>query len=166
MNPIPFFGTLGALAGHQQENQLSRTFKACFDNSARFRELVVAFAARRLDTPLPRTSQWACDVEHPVQGKLGRLDLYFRRLGGEDDFAIESKVESPLDEAQISKYRRAGIKRLLIATKYPAEVSERRLRQLGVAAFRWQDIHDLLRRHRPRSPVDRFLFSALGEYPT
>ena len=160
----PFFSTLGALASHQQENQLSRTFKACFDASESFRHLVIDFLRERVDVPLRGSDRWTCEVEQAVKGKLGRLDLHLRAHGGEDSIAIESKVESPLREEQIAKYRRGGVKRLLIVTKHPPEVSERRLRQLGVAAFRWQDIHDLLRFRRPRGPVDRFLCDSFAEY--
>jgi hypothetical protein len=164
MTATPFFSTLGALASHQQENQLSRTFKACFDSSESFRHLLLDFLRERLDVPLPRSDRWTCDVEQAVKGKMGRLDLHIRARDGDDVFAIESKVESPLREEQIAKYRKGGVKRLLIVTKHPPEVSERRLRQLGVSAFRWQDIHNLLRSRQPRSPVDRFLCGSFADF--
>ena len=126
MNQTPFFATLGALASHQQENQLSRTFKACFDASESFRHLVIDFLRGRVHIPLPRSERWACDVEQAVKGKIGRLDFHIRAHDGDDGVAIESKVESPLREDQIAKYRKGGVKRLLIVTKHPPEVSERR----------------------------------------
>lgn len=78
MTPEPFFDTLGALASHQQENQLSRTFKACFDHSAQFQSLILDFISGRLGTASPQASQWVCEVERAVKRTVGRLDLHLR----------------------------------------------------------------------------------------
>ena len=75
-------------------------------------------------------------------------------------FHLESKVESALTEAQIKKYRKKGAEYLVAVTKHPPEVSERRLRQLGAFALRWQDVHRGLLEKPASGHIDRFIQSS------
>jgi hypothetical protein len=160
----PFFETLGALASNQEENQLSRTFKACFDNSAYWRMQFGRLLAARVPRLPVVSTDWTCGVEEGIKGRIGRLDLHIRSADGKPIVALESKVESALREDQIRKYLRHGVEKIVVLTKYPPEVSDRFLRKRNVAAFRWQDIHRLLRQSKPKRHVDRFMLDAFAQY--
>ena len=49
MTDVPgFFTTLGALASRQQENQLSRSLKACLTDSTEFRRVLLRLVREKL----------------------------------------------------------------------------------------------------------------------
>jgi hypothetical protein len=161
-----FFWTLAQRAGSQQrENQLSSTFAACFTQSLWFRHVVIDVVrqASRINAPLRRTD-WVCSEQVcPPKGGRWRIDLRVSPAPPADGiptFHLESKVESPLTEEQVKRYRKKGAEYLIAVTKHPPEVSERRLRQLGAHAVRWQDIHRALNDGRPTSHVDEFIRSS------
>jgi hypothetical protein len=68
-----FFQTLGVLAGsRQRENQISRTFKACFDASPAFRSRVLELLGRTCAVPVKVGEQWEClaEIGHDAGGRL------------------------------------------------------------------------------------------------
>ena len=69
-----FFETLGALAGsRQRENQLSRTFKACFDHSHVFRTRVLALLGRTCDLKLaPQAASCSARLASPDSSSKAR----------------------------------------------------------------------------------------------
>ena len=74
-----FFGALGLLAGSgQRENQFSRTFLACFEESLFLRNQVLELlrAACRISGRLPAAEKWTCAVEVPTPWPGGgRVDI-------------------------------------------------------------------------------------------
>jgi hypothetical protein len=175
MSTHSFFAALGRLAGTgQQENQLSRTFAACFEESAHFRRQVLRLLwdACRKSGPAPEPEGWICtpEISTPVKGG-GRVDLRIARVlkSGQQGkqwpaFTLESKVESPLTDAQVRKYRSHGVEHLVAITKYRPEVSQQRLRRLGAHALRWQDVHRALRSNAAGSSVERRVATWMADY--
>ena len=127
-----FFGTLGG-GSSQRENQFSRTFKACFDQSKflRLQVLEQLFGLCRIRTRRYRDVEWDCavEVQTPVVGG-GRMDI---RLSPSDAtlpvFYIESKLGSPLTREQLRRYVKHGVTYLIAVTKsapkYPPKKCEK-----------------------------------------
>jgi len=96
----------------------------------------------------------------------GRVDLVLR---SEDRrapaFRIENKVEAPLSQAQVRRYRRDRDGSCLVAlTKYPPRPTKEWLGDHGCHAVRWQHMHRALTNTKPRNQVDRFLFTNFCSY--
>jgi hypothetical protein len=98
----------------------------------------------------------------PVGGRIGRLDIQLR--SEQETVSIESKVESPLRENQLTNYQSQGIRNLVIVTKYPPEISARTLRRRGVRTVRWQDVHERLHANTPRNSRERFICHSFAKY--
>jgi hypothetical protein len=163
-----FFWTLAQRAGTQQrENQLSSTFAACFQQSRWFQRVIITALSQacRLDKSFAGT-EWVClEQSHLPKGGRDRIDLCLTPATlGPPSFHIESKVDSPLTEAQVRRYRKKGAEYLIALTKHPPEVSELRLRQLNAYALRWQDIHRALLTSKPTGPIDRFIRSTFTTF--
>jgi hypothetical protein len=167
-----FSATFFSQLGKEKENQLSRSFATCFNTSSVFRRRIIHLlhdTCRLPDSKVP-DSAWQCvaEVRTPQAGG-GRLDLEFsvepsRKHAETPVFVIENKVEAKLTLKQLRKYKRHGVEYLIAVTKYPPDVSERQLKDEGVFALRWQDIHRHLSSQLPTTPVDRFLIRSLIEY--
>lgn len=160
-----FFETLGALAGsRQRENQLSRTFKACFDHSQVFRTRVLALLARTCDLKLSPHAEWECDAEVGHRSG-GRMDMVLRSPG-QPRLILESKVESVLALAQLKRYgpNRSRGHHLVAVTKYRPEVPRRELRRAAIRSIRWQDVHRALTNAPVTGGVDRFVAEAFTGY--
>lgn len=160
-----FFATLGALAGsRQRENQLSRTFKACFDASTVFQTRVLDLLARTCAARVKGHADWGCVAEEGNNGG-GRFDLVLR-APGQPTFVLESKVESVLTLSQLRRYRsqRQGRHHVVAVTKYRPEVPRRQLRRAGIHALRWQDIHRALTEPVVSGAVDRFITASFADY--
>ena len=120
-----FFWTLARWAGSQQrENQLSSTFAACFTQSPWFREVIIGQLCRACRIGKPRgLGSWLCsEQQHLPKGGRERIDLLLSPLPpvkGIPSFHLESKVESPLTEEQVNKYRKQGAEYLIAVTKHP-----------------------------------------------
>lgn len=164
-----FFGKLGRLAGSQQrENQFSRTFAACFNESAVFRNRTINLfwekLGHRSNPPDPEHWQCSAEVATPLGGG-GRVDLHFTHVGRSGtvlrDFYVESKVESPLTLRQVKKYRTHGVESLLVITKHRAEEP---LSGVGVCSIRWQDVHRELRKPTGARAVDKQLCEWMADY--
>lgn len=164
-----FFGQLGTLAGSQQrENQLSRAFAACFNESRAFRVAMLALFWPALGhAKAPRSPErWRCSAEiaTPIDGG-GRVDLHLTYADASgavvQDFYVESKVESPLTERQVEKYRKHGVTSLLVITKYRAPTH---VKISGVPRLRWQDVHRALHNRPGTAAVDRELCRWMLEY--
>ena len=160
-----FFQTLGALAGsRQRENQLSRTFKACFDVSPVFRARVLGLLANTCKgTKVDTGAGWEC-VAELGHNSGGRMDIVLR-CPTQPTFILESKVESILTLAQLRRYRppKHGNHYLVAVTKYRPEVPRRELRREGIHAIRWQDIHRLLTDPAVSGAVDKFITSSFAD---
>ena len=77
-----FFAELGRLAGAQRENQLSRTFAACFNESPTFRRVMLNrfWQALGRGKNAHSPSDWRCSPEvRTPEGGGGRVDFYFSR---------------------------------------------------------------------------------------
>ena len=164
------FFELGRLAGSsQRENQLSRTFAACFQESLSFRELALNVLRRvaRVPDAQGNPTEWSCtaEVATPIPGG-GRVDLRFtrRRARGDVNIHFESKVESPLTKAQLVRYQDSGVENLVVVTKYPPELTASELQQIGVPAVRWQDFHRALVTQENRKPLSRYLVHTFARY--
>lgn len=160
-----FFDTLGALAGsQQQENQLSRTFKACFEASPRFRERVLQLVARSCQVRVSAGAEWEClaEVGHHSGG---RTDLVLR-APEQPRFTLENKVESVLTLAQLRRYRpsRRRGEYLVAVTKYRPDVPKRDVCRVGACTLRWQDVHRALTAVPVSGAADRFIATAFAEY--
>jgi hypothetical protein len=167
-----FLARLGRLAGsRQRENQLSRTFAACFEESPGFRQAVLALVwrATKRRGPMPGRDGWTCAVEQSLNGpRRGRVDLHLlgpSRPGGKSDqFFIESKVESDLARSQPLKYLQAGIRPLIVITKYLPDADVRSLASDQVFFLRWQDVHRALRVTKSRHLADRQIARWMIDY--
>jgi hypothetical protein len=100
--PVHFFRTLGRLAGtRQQENQLSRTFQACFDASADFRRVVLKTIGAECGVKPNPSANWQCAIEQAGPNG-GRVDIHIScHRPDQPVFVLESKVGSPLRKAQL-----------------------------------------------------------------
>ena len=171
MADTSFLGTLGRLAGsRQQENQFSRTFLACFEQSHFFRETALVLL-HRVCHIAPRTlnpDDWSCAVEVPTPWPGGgRPDIRIRhRLGGDrhPTFYLESKLASVLTFEQLKRYRKHRVEYLVAATKNEPEVSKAKLVAGGIFVMRWQDFHRALLQRRAPTPSDRFVAASMAEY--
>ena len=166
------FGRLGALAGSsQQENQFSRTFRACFERSPFIRQQILEElrAVCRIPATTRRIDQWECAVEVPTPlAGGGRVDIRLTPVGltrgRAPTFYLESKLGSPLTLEQLWRYRKHGVAYLIAATKHPPEIGRKEIRKHGVFTVRWQDIHRRLLRERAPTSRDRFIACSLIEY--
>ena len=115
-----------------------------------------------LDSP----DSWQCSAEvaTPLEGG-GRVDLRFTRTNQSgavvQDFYVESKVESPLTLAQVEKYRKHGVKSLLVLTKYKPDEP---IIAKGVSELRWQDVHRVLQDMAGARAIDGRLCQWMAEY--
>jgi hypothetical protein len=168
MTSATFFSQLGK----EQEHQLSRTFAACFNTSPVFRHQILLLLHDTCRPPASKTpdSAWQCaaEIRTPKAGG-GRLDLTLsaepsRKSPKTPVFVIENKVGAKLNLRQLRKYKRHGVRYLIAVTKYPPDVPERQLKDEGVFALRWQDVHRHLSSHFPRTPVDRFIIKSFITY--
>jgi hypothetical protein len=165
-----FFSTLARLAGsRQQENQLSQTFRACFDASPGFRQTVLKTIARACDASVDAQANWHCATQ--IAGPQGgRLDIHLSSPDRVDQpvFVLESKVGSTLNREQLLRYRSRrddGTTHHLIAiTKHRPDVRIRVLARHKIRSLRWQDIHQALTAKRLRSSIDRFIATAFVEF--
>ena len=120
-----FFGTLATLAGSgQQENQFSRTFVACFDQSEFFQQQILEelFALCRIRSRKYTDVHWDCAVEVPTPlAGGGRIDIRLAPTGDVGAklpvFHLESKLGSPLTLDQLRRYRKKGVEYLIAVTK-------------------------------------------------
>jgi len=167
-----FFGSLGALAGTtQQENQFSRTFRVCFEQSPFVRRQVLGVlrTACRIKTDVQGIAEWNCAVEVPTPlGGGGRPAI---RLSPASEgrrrapvFYLESKLASSLTLEQLRRYRKHGVDYLIAVTKNPPEVSREDILRAGAFTVRWQDIHRQLLAEPAPAPHDRFIACSLTEY--
>ena len=163
-----FFRTLGQLAGtRQQENQLSRTFQACFSASPGFRNSVLKMLCRECQAHANVSAEWTCAVD--LAGPNGgRPDLRISSTQrGQPVFVLESKVGSKLREEQLLRYRTRKndeMTFIVAITKNRPEVAPRALRRVRVDSVRWQDIHRALNDQTVHNPVDRFIASSFVVY--
>jgi hypothetical protein len=166
-----FFGTLGHLAGTgQQENQFSRTFSACFEQSPSFKRQVLNLlrGVCKIRTTLP-PAEYECSVEvpTPLPGG-GRVDLRIGSTKATRDslplFYLESKLESPLTLEQLRRYRKHGIQYLVAVTKHPPAITRKEATKAGVFVLRWQDLHRELLRERALAHSDRFIARSMADY--
>lgn len=165
------FQTVGALAGtRQQENQLSRTFQACFNHSKASRAAVFRVLSRHayLHFSPGRIDDWACDVEVSTKDRHGRLDIRLRLRQGDPGnrhtICIESKVKAPATLEQLERYRNQRMGVVVLVTKERPEPGEGALRGAGIRHFRWQDVHDELRKPAGVKGKDRFICDQFRQY--
>jgi hypothetical protein len=164
-----FFETLGHLAGSRhEENQISRTFKACFGASTMFRQVILDLLAQECGVAVTamRRFDWRCTTEEPVAN--GRLDI---RVRADDprspEFILESKVGYKLTMRQLRHYRKHPGTRttfLIAITKNRPDIPKRQLDHAGIQAIRWQDVHRVMIGLAQGSPVDRFIARSFAEY--
>ena len=114
-----FFSIVGHLAQRRhKEDQLSNTFRACFDHSRLFRSTVLRqlLTICGLPNKLVDSEEWACQTQFTeVFGKKNpdvcRYDIELLNGSGGNanipgHFRLESKVETPLSESQLRRYKR------------------------------------------------------------
>ena len=167
-----FFGTLGTLTGPaQQENQFSRTFLACFEQSLFLRSQILEElrAVCGIRTTLPNADQWDCALEVPTPlAGGGRIDIRLTSTSRTRTqlpvFYLESKLGSPLTLEQLQRYRKHGVDYLIAITKHPPEIGRRDMIDAGVFTLRWQDLHRRLLGKRGPTCGDKFIASSLAEY--
>lgn len=158
----------------QRENQLSRTFAACFNEVPGFRRQMVGvfWKATGHSGHPPGHDSWQCVAEEstPKPGG-GRVDLHVTRTDGggrtppgPHEFYVESKVESRLTRHQPHKYRRHGVRPLIVITKYRPEVPAAELDAEDVFSLRWQDVHRVLRSPLTHGAVDRRICLWMTDY--
>jgi hypothetical protein len=174
MSDFGFFETLGHIGrSSQPENQLTRTFQACFNYSLGFRKTVLKTlsSACSLRGALLHPEHWRCNVfpSSPKEGG-GYPDIrLWDTVGRHDgkpipDFVLESKVGAPLKSEQLEKYRSSGIERLVAITKNPPECSKQEVIDLGAYTLRWQDIHRALRSDHQGRSIDSFIAQEFVKY--
>ena len=151
---------------HDREVKVSACFAACFMHSSAFRVCVLGVLGR-LCGVRNTTAEWSCDTEVRLPN-VGRLDVQLTGARGARrdpvSFWIENKVEAPLTEGQLRRYRRVASGRYLVAiTKHPPETGSRWLRKQGIFSLRWQDIHRALSAIKAKGS-DRFLIDGFIEY--
>lgn len=166
-----FFGEIRG--DRPSENYVSRLFQACFSRSTVFAQSILDVLWQRCERPgsTPRVEGWECDYQPatPLPGG-GRPDLCILppsspvSRSGWDPIFVESKVESRLGEEQLARYLKYGVATLVVITKNRPEVSQQRLREIGVVPLRWQDICRALRQVGSRSQVGNFLCESFAEY--
>lgn len=175
MNPTHergFFTELGRLAS-SDENQLSRTFTACFRESTGFRRRVVELlwnvCGRAGDPPDPDV--WECHSEVSTRPPLrGRLDIRIRRRSGWhrgghwSGFSLENKIAAPLSAAQLERYIKAGSDSVVAITKYFPQVGPDEVRRIGAFALRWQDVHRVLSHPQFKTGTDRLVSRWFTDY--
>jgi len=162
----PMFSTLGALT-QREEEQLSRTFQACFNHSQGFRERVFAVLEQHCELPFKVGSKeaWFCDVEVATKDGKGRIDIRLRpsgEPGPRKTICIESKVKAPDKMEQLQRYRKMGT--VVLLTKERPRIGERVLDIKGIQHFRWQDLHDALSNANGIKGKDRFLVEQFCHY--
>jgi hypothetical protein len=170
-----FFAELGRMAGsRQRENQLSRTFAACFNESQGFRRQMVGvfWKATGHSGHAPGHDHWQCVAEEstPMPGG-GRVDLHITRTDGRGRtppwhhaFYVESKVESRLTRRQPHNYGQHGVRPLIVITKYRPEVPAAELKAEDVFSRRWQDVHRALQDPGIHGAVDRRICRWMTDY--
>jgi hypothetical protein len=165
-HPSDFFATLGRLAGSQRENQLSRTFQACFSCSAGFRRRVLEAVAAQCNVRVDIADEWECLTEEAhVSG--GRLDIVLRSTApAAPEFRLESKVGSKLTLAQLTRYQARSPKQahLIAVTQRRPEVPRADLTRRGIRTLRWQDVYHAVTQPGIGGPVDRFIARQFADY--
>ena len=79
-------------------------------------------------------------------------------------FTLKAKLSHRSPRSRSRSIVKKGAEYLIIVTKYPPEVSDRRLRQLGAYALRWQGIHRALLDSQPTAHIDRFIRSTFTKF--
>jgi hypothetical protein len=166
MNESTLFEELGTLAGsRQRENQLSATFAACFSRSQEFRRVALGLLAEACQwSSAGRAGDWTVNREVVPKAGYGRVDLRLRNEATGAQVWLESKVEAVLTHAQVLKYKTAGVKDLVVLTKYEPDLAPSELRALGAYAIRWRDVHRALAAGTPRTLIDRWLCAEFARY--
>jgi hypothetical protein len=164
--PVPSFFPHLLSDSKGRELKVSAAFAACFHHSTVFREATLALFSRLCRVRVSGRSGWSCESE--VDQSVGRIDLQLASLATKRrrpvTFWIESKVQAVLTKAQLRRYRRISEDCFLIAlTKHPPETGSQWLRDQGIFALRWQDVHRVLKGTQARG-ADRFLIAAFVEY--
>jgi hypothetical protein len=166
-----FFQSIGG--SRQDENFLSRLFCACYEHSSDFAQCTLDVFWRACGIPgrTPDAKTYQCDYQPATPtGTRGRPDICLLPRAGAStskrfpSVYLESKVQSPLGEVQLSRYKSSGINILVAITRNWPEVSNARLRALKVNTLRWQDICHALTEHAVKAGVDRFLCSSFRQY--
>lgn len=152
---------------HGREVKVSAAFAACFHHSQLFRERVTALLSNVCSVRRLGGGQWSCQTE-VHQPRVGRIDVQLTAVPSNGrvpvGFWLESKVEAPLTQEQLRRYRRVAEGRFLIAlTKHPPDTGSRWLQEEGIFSLRWQDIHRALKGSRARG-ADRFIIDSFTDY--
>lgn len=148
------------------EDQLSEVFAAVFNSSPQLRASIATLLRKRFGRRCPKHLEtFVCTTQIPRDHS--RFDIVFGphdALRKRSELVLENKLGAPLNLPQLIKHRKSGARYLGAITERFPEVPPAQLRQLGITAIRWHEIHHLLTGFRVRDPVERYLTEQLAVY--